>query len=143
MLHNEKLKGIQTKNRPSHVIGGGYVDTPPPANKCSANASRASPVGMAWEYAVKGIIYFVHYGKGKSYMRNQSFPHSSPLNTRKGFWFKATTKSKNIKALLHHKAHAYQVHISLHIYNRHEQQFTCKSVFRERRIQSTVYFIAM
>ena len=74
--HYYKRKRKQTLNRPSHVIGGGYVDTSPPAIKCSALAPRASPVEMAWEYAVKGIIYFVHYGKGKSCMQNQSYPHS-------------------------------------------------------------------
>ena len=52
-------------NLPSHVIGGGYAHASPPANKCSALAPRASPVEMAWEYAVKGIICLVHYGKGE------------------------------------------------------------------------------
>ena len=70
-----KRKVKQTLNRPSHVSGGGYVDTSPPANKCYANASHASPIKMAWGYAVKRIICLVHYGKGKNYT------HKSKLST--------------------------------------------------------------
>ena len=85
-------------NLPSHVIGGGYAFAPPPAIKGYANAPRASPIEMAWEYAVKRIICFGHYGKGKNYIQNRSDTHIPPLNTRKGFRFKATTNSKHKSA---------------------------------------------
>ena len=65
-------------NRPSHVSGGGYVDTSPPANECYANASRASPVEMAWEYAVKEIICLVHYGKGEKLYEKIEVKHIFP-----------------------------------------------------------------
>ena len=55
----------------------------------------------------------MNYGKGKNYTQNRSYPHIHPLNTKKDFRFKATTK-ENTKALLHHKAYAYQVLISPH-----------------------------
>ena len=64
--HYYMRKRKQTLNCPSHVIGGGYVDTSPPAIGCFAKAPRASPIKMAWGYAVKGIICLVHYGKGKT-----------------------------------------------------------------------------
>ena len=83
--HYYKRKRKQTLNRPSHVSGGGYAHASPPAIKCYALAPRASPVEMAWGYAVKRIICLVHYGKGKNYTRNQSYTHIPPLNTRKEF----------------------------------------------------------
>ena len=108
-----KRKVKQTLNCPSHVIGGGYACASPPAIRCSALAPRASPVEMAWGYAVKRIICLVHYGKGKSFTQNQSYTHLLPLNTRKEFRFKAVTRNK--------------------------QQVAHISVFYERRMSSSVY----
>ena len=111
--HYYMRKRKQTLNCPRHVIGGGYVVTSPPAIGCFALASRASPIKMAWGYAVKGIICLVHYRKGKNYTQNRSYTHIPPLNTRKDFWFKAKN-SFNTKALLHYKAKNEQVPLFSH-----------------------------
>ena len=80
-------------NCPSHVIGGGYVDTSPPAIKCSALAPRASPVGMAWGYAVKkNIMLWALREREKIVRINRSYPHYSPPNTRKDFYLRQQQK---------------------------------------------------
>ena len=68
---------------------------------------------MAWEYAIKGTMCFGHYGKWKSYVRNRSYPHIHPLNTKKDFRFKAQ-QTANTKALLPYKAK--NDHVPIHSY---------------------------
>ena len=143
-------------NSPSHVIGGGYVDTSPPAIKCFALASHASPVEMAWEYAVKGIICLVHYGKGKNCTRKSKLSTLFPLNTRKGFCLRITTKVDILSTrktciapicLSHEKRFdrtsvRFELGVRRKICFSHEQQSANSSVFHDKRIQFTVYIVA-
>ena len=59
----------QRKRRAALCQNFWWADT----KKCYANAPRASPVEMAWEYAVKGTICFGYYGKGKNYTHKSKF----------------------------------------------------------------------
>ena len=120
-------------NCPSHVIGGGYVDSSPPANKSYAKAPRASPVETAWEYVIKGIIYFVHYGKERNYTQNRSYTHIPPLNTRKGFQLHYPAYTSVLPYIGVWRQIAVATNSSLLI-----QMFS-----PSRRIQPTMYFVAL